>query len=134
MDRKTQDHLKAFARKLVEISLDADGRVSAERVGDVLTTLEQNPPRHLRALLKQYLVYIRHELARTQAKLEYAGDISPSTLAEIREELSSHYARSVDILSKENPELIAGFRVAIGDDVYDASLAGRLHALETAIA
>jgi F-type H+-transporting ATPase subunit delta len=134
MDRKTQDHLKAFARKLVEISLDADGRVSAERVGDVLTTLEQNPPRYLRALLKQYLVYIRHELARSQAKLEYAGDISQSTLAEIQEELSSHYDRSVEVLSKENPELIAGFRVAIGDDVYDASLAGRLHALETAIA
>ncbi len=134
MDRKTEDHLKAFARKLVELSLDESGRVSAERVGDVLSALEQSPPRHLRALLKQYLVYIRQELARSQAKVEYAGELSESTFNEIRDELSEHYSRSVEIIAKENPELIAGFRVAIGDDVYDASLAGRLQSLETAIA
>ena len=134
MDRKTEEHLKDFARKLVEISLDESGRISAERVGDVLNTLEQNPPRNLRALLKQYLVYIRHELARSQARLEYAGEMSESTIDEIRQELSEHYDRTIEIITKENPELIAGFRVAIGDDVYDASLSGRLHALETAIA
>ncbi|MGE9293025.1 MAG: F0F1 ATP synthase subunit delta [Puniceicoccales bacterium] len=133
MDRKTQDQLKTCAHKLVELSLDETGRVSAERVGGVLTTLEQNPPRHLRALLKQYLVYIRQELARSQAQVEYAGELPASTLAEIRQELSEHYNRAVDVLPRENESLIAGFRVAIGDDVYDASLAGRLHALETAI-
>lgn len=137
MDRKTEEHLKTLARKLVEISLDESGRVSAERVGDVLSTLEQHPPchaRNLRPLLKHYLAYIRRAVARSQARLEYAGQMGESTLEEIRAELAEHYGRAIDIVAKENDELIAGFRVAIGDDVYDASLSGRLHALETSIA
>ncbi|MEM9227393.1 MAG: F0F1 ATP synthase subunit delta, partial [Verrucomicrobiota bacterium] len=60
------------------------------------------------------------------------GQLSADTLNEIHDNLKTHYAREIDLITAENPELIAGFRVHIADDVYDASVSGRLHALELA--
>lgn len=125
---------KDYAKKLVAISLDASGVVSAERVEGVLAVLRENPPRHHRSLLKQYLTYLRRELAKGQAKVEFAGELTNAVLAEIKDGLSTRYNRGIDVVTQENPKLIAGFRVAIGDDVFDASVAGRLHALELATA
>ena len=42
---------------------------------------------------------------------------------------SSRYHRSVSSVARENPDLIAGIRVSIGDDVFDASVAGHLEKL-----
>ncbi len=130
--KKEAAQSKEFAKKLVAIALDESGRVSAERVGDILEALRQDPPRQHRAVLKQFLVYLRRELAKSQARVEYAGDITETALKEIEENLSKHYDRKVDVVTWENPDLIAGFRVSIGDDVYDSSIAGRLHSLELA--
>jgi len=130
--KKEAVQVKDFAKKLVGIAYDESGSISAERVGDILVALRQKPPRHHRAVLKQFLVYLRRELAKGQARVEYAGEISESALQEIEENLTKHYDRKIDLVTWENPELIAGFRVSIGDDVYDSSIAGRLHTLELA--
>lgn len=133
MDKQEQS-VKDYAKKLVTLSLDAQGTVAPERVEAVLTILRENPPRHHRLVLKHYLTYLRRELAKGQATVEFATALTDAVLAEIKSGLSSRYNRSIDIVTRENPELIAGFRVAIADDVYDASIAGRLHRLELATA
>ena len=46
--------------------------------------------------------------------------------------MSRKYERRVSTETKENPALIAGIRVRIGDDVYESSVAGQLSALASA--
>jgi len=126
--------LKEKARKLVALSLDESGQVSAERVEAVLQALrERRPPAHL-PLLRLYLRAIEREERKSRAYVAYAGEPSQEALERIRSELSARYGRGIDVQASENRELIAGLRVRIADDVYDASVAGRLSLLERKLA
>ncbi len=124
-----QREIKDFAKRLVELSLDNERQVSADRVHGVLEALQAKPPRQLKALLKEYLTQLRRELRQTQAVVEYAGDLSAATLESIAAEFTKLTGRKVTAVGKPNPELIAGVRVRVGDDVYEDSLATRLATL-----
>ncbi|MGE9297025.1 MAG: F0F1 ATP synthase subunit delta [Puniceicoccales bacterium] len=127
-------HLKDFAKKLVTISLDADGQASDERVKAVLEALAQDPPREHKLLLKLYAKFLEVEINRGRARVEYAGPISDDVIAGIEKKFTAEYNRKVVAEAKENPKLIAGVRVTVGDDVYDSSVASRLATLEHNVA
>ena len=67
-DKKTAN----FAKKLVELSKDA-GVVTEAKVSEVLAGLKQVQPRHTSKILKQYLVYIRREIASQTAVVASPG-------------------------------------------------------------
>lgn len=124
--------LKKFAKKLAELSLE-DGLVSAEKVDAVLQTLRQHPPRKPKAVLKHYLYYIKQAANRSRAVVEYAGAIDDASIAAIESHLSHNYNRTITTTTVENADLIAGFRISIGDDIFDASVAGRLNNLAKSV-
>ena len=124
--------LKKFAKKLTDLSLE-DGLVSAEKVDAVLQTLRQHPPRKPRTVLKHYLYYIKQAASRSRAVIEYAGDIDDAGVAAIKKHLSQQYNRTITTSTVENSDLIAGFRISIGDDIFDTSVAGRLNNLAKSV-
>jgi F-type H+-transporting ATPase subunit delta len=117
---------------LAELSLE-DGLVSAERVQAVLATLRKHPPRKPKTVLKHYLYYIKQEINRSRAVIEYAGQIDEAGIAAIENYLSKNYNRTITTTTVENEDLIAGFRISIGDDIFDASVAGRLNNLAKSV-
>ncbi len=121
-----------FARQLVTLSL-VDGSVSAERVGGVLAYLEKHAPANAIAVLKAYHRLIATEVAKGEAVVEHAGPVSEAELASIAAALSKHYRRTVTATARERPELIAGLRVHVGDDIYESSVAAQLAALEASV-
>ncbi|MDF9826207.1 F-type H+-transporting ATPase subunit delta [Ereboglobus sp. PH5-5] len=123
-----------FARQLVKLSLGADGRPSSERVAAVLVCVEKMKPSGAIALLKAYRHFLAIEVARTQALIEHAGPVSDAIIAQIAAAMTKHYARPVAPAPKPAPELLAGLRVRVGDDVYDASVAGSLEQLSASVA
>lgn len=127
-DKKDQE----FARKLVALSV-VDGQVNSERVAAVLETVSTRPPRQLRRLLKLYKRGLFLELRRGSAVVEHAGEVDSSLHAELERTFSEQYGRRITVESRSRPDLIAGIRVRVGDDVYDSSVAGRLAALSTRI-
>lgn len=129
---KQDKQIKEFAKQLLKISLE-NGDLSAERVDGVLKSLEKNPPRHHLATLKAYLKLVAREVAKSTAVISHAGAISPETATRIAAQLSSKYGRSIASVTSEDPSLIAGVRVVVDCDVYDASIASSLTTLETAL-
>ena len=130
---KADKSLKDFARKLVQLSLDDERRPSPERVGAGLQALTAKPPRQLKTLLKLYLYYIKREIRNSEAVIEYSGAVGEGVIREIEALFSARYGRSVTAVGRENPELIAGVRVSVGDDVYDASIEGQLRILAQSV-
>lgn len=129
------DNLKNFARKLVELSLDAEGQPSAERVAAVLETLrDEQPAARQRQLLRQYAHYMDAAVRRSEARIEYAGPEPKDVAAQIAAELGKQYGRKLTPRFVNNEALLGGLRVTVGDDVYDASVATRLQNLRTASA
>jgi F-type H+-transporting ATPase subunit delta len=59
--------------------------------------------------------------------------LSDDTLSAIEAQFSKLYNRSVNAVTKQDTSLIAGVRVRVGDDVYDASVAGRLQRLAESV-
>jgi F-type H+-transporting ATPase subunit delta len=114
-----------LARTLFKLSLD-NGAVAPERVAGVLAYLEKTRPANPVLVLKAYRRLIATELARSEAVVEYAGSIAGTVLQSLATALSAKYGRRVTATAVPNPALIAGLRVRVGDDLYEASIAGQL--------
>jgi F-type H+-transporting ATPase subunit delta len=121
-----------FARQLFTLSV-VDGAVSAERVAGVLDYVEKHRPANPVLLLKAYYRLVATELAKGEALVEHAGSIDDGTLAAIAAAMSRKYGRPVVATAKPNAALLAGLRVHVGDDIYEASLAGQLAALASSV-
>lgn len=117
-----------FAKKLVELSREG-GVVTEARVAECLSGLKKVELRHKLLVLKTYLHYIRKAVAEQTAVVSTPGALSPDALAAIESKFSKIYDRPIAAVTQSDPSLIAGVRIRVGDDVYDASVAGRLKRL-----
>ncbi|MFP4069578.1 MAG: F0F1 ATP synthase subunit delta [Verrucomicrobiota bacterium] len=125
---KRDKKITQFAKKLVELSKD-DGVVTESKVGEVLAGLKKAQPRHLLAILKTYLHYLRREVAAQTALVSTPAALSSEALKTIEANFTALYGRPITAEVRQDESLIAGVRVRVGDDVYDASVAGRLKRL-----
>ena len=114
-----------LARQLFRMSV-VDGAVSADRVAGVLAYVEKHRPARPAKLLRAYYRLVATELAKSEAVVEHSGPVSDSLLASIAAAMTKRYGRGVTATAKPSPELLAGIRVRVGDDVYEASIAAQL--------
>lgn len=121
-----------LARQLFKLSV-ADGVVSPERVTGVLAYLEKNKVANPIVVLKTYARLVANELARSEAHVEHAGAIEASTLSAVAAAMTKKYSRPITATAKPNPELLAGLRVKVGDDVYESSVASQLATLSATV-
>ena len=117
-----------LAGKLVELSKE-DGVVTEAKVSEVLKALKQIQHRRPLKLLKRYLKYIRREIALQTAVVASPIDLNEENLKSIETYFIQQYNRPIQAVLQKDESLIAGVRVRVGDDVYDASVAGQLKRL-----
>lgn len=125
---KRDQKITRLAKKLVELSKD-NGVVTEAKVTEVLAGLKQVQHRHHLTVLKTFLSYLRREIALQTAVVMTPGALSDDALKAIEATYSKMYDRPVSAVIQQATALIAGVRVRVGDDVYDASVAGRLQRL-----
>ena len=125
---KRDQKITRLAKKLVELSKDK-GVVTEAKVTEVLAGLKQVQHRHHLTVLKTFLSYLRREIALQTAVVMTPGALSDDALKAIEATYSKMYDRPVSAVIQQATSLIAGVRVRVGDDVYDASVAGRLQRL-----
>lgn len=121
-----------LAKQLFALSLD-NGVLSSERVAGVLAYVEKHAPAKSIAVLQAYQRLIAREVARGQAIVEHAGPIDGNLLKSIEGAMSQRYHRPVAASAKASPELLAGLRVRVGDDVFETSVSAQLAALASAV-
>ena len=125
---KRDKKITQLAKKLVELSKD-NGVVTDAKVSEVLAGLKQVQHRHHLTVLKTFLSYLRREVALQTAVVSTPGALSDDALKAIEATYSKIYGRPISAVTQQDTSLIAGVRVRVGDDVYDASVAGRLQRL-----
>jgi len=123
--------VRQTARLLLNVSID-DGVVTADRVAGVLAWFEKTQPSRGLAILREYHRLVLAEINKSSARIEHAGSLPAEAVGAIAEFLSKRYNRAVTATAHENPALIAGLRVSIGDDVFESSIAGQLETLSIA--
>ena len=124
--------IQKLARQFFKLSL-VDGRLSEQQVAGVLAYIEKHEAANAVAILNAYRRLIATEVAKGVATVEHSGPVSDTTLATIASSLSQRYSRPVTTTAKANPSLLAGLRVRVGDDVYEASVSSQLAALSASV-
>lgn len=123
--------LKRLTRKLAALCMHA-GKPVAKRVQAVIDSFKEFSPTRQRAALNLFHDALEREISRFEAEVEHAGPLSEEALQAIGDQLKSHYHHAFQLNARENPALLAGFRVTVQDDVFDASLQTRLQRLAKA--
>lgn len=124
--------IKEFAKQLFRMSLE-NGELSPERVNGVLVALEKSPPRHHLATLKAYLKLVEREVAKSTVVISHAGQLTPDIISNIKTQMEGKYGRKLDTVERDDPDLIAGLRVVVDCDVYDASIQSALSTLKSSL-
>lgn len=117
--------ITTLARKLTQASL-VNGAPSAERVQAVLKALEKVPATSRKAILEAYLRLMRRAEVLRTLTIEHAGPLSTADRKSIVESMTRRSGLDLNVIEIENKALIAGLKVHLGDDEYDASISTRL--------
>lgn len=125
---KRDKKISRFAKRLVELSKE-DGVVTEARVKEVLAGLKQAAPRNTLPILKTYLTVLRREVARQTALIRTPGALGSDAIDAIEASFTKLYGRPVQARVEPDTSLIAGVSIRVGDDLYDASVSGRLKRL-----
>ena len=129
----TSSKTKKVAKKLLSLSLDGEGRVDEGKVRAILDSLREDSPTNHRSLLKEYQSQIRRYLPSYQCVLEVPDNGQGEVSSILSDKINASEAGSFSLDSSHNSRLIAGFKLKIGDDVYEDSIGQRLENLRKSL-
>ena len=124
---------KKVAKKLLALSLDEAGRVDEAKVRSILDSLREDPPSNLRALLREYQSETRRYLPTVQCGLEVPEIGQGKVSSILSDKINASDSGTFSLNSSHNPRLIAGYKLKVGDDVYEDSIDQRLENLRKSL-
>jgi F-type H+-transporting ATPase subunit delta len=125
-------------------------KVTNQQVFDVVTDVAKTPlpgagMNFLRAVIENGRLAALPEIARqfralknsssgsSDAVIYSAFPIAPASLAEVAGALERRFDRKLNVSVQEDPSLIGGIRVVVGDEVLDTSVKARLEQMKVAL-
>ena len=79
------------------------------------------------AILSALQHYVNAALGVAVAEVRSAKSLSPDELQQLAETLSKKTGKRVELDVKTDPTLLGGFVARIGSEIWDASVAGKIH-------
>lgn len=120
-----------LAHKLIELS-KVEGIVDESSLWQGVQNLKASNFKYWVPLLKALKSKLARVLAWQTAEVSSPIALDSSTLESIKCSFSQRYNRPIQVKTHLDTSLIAGIRVKVGDDVYDASIAERLRRISEA--
>lgn len=123
MERKHKVLLKYLAR----LTFEGAEEDLKERIRVIAEFLIQRYPRNAKSFLTQYERSLKEVFAERYATVIYAGVFREQWLREL---IAAKNFSERRLEKEEHPELLGGFKIRVGDTVWDCSLKGQLNALK----
>jgi F0F1-type ATP synthase delta subunit len=114
----------------LQLSLSDEGRIKRNSVEEILESLRVSRPTGLVTILRLFLHQIRRHEYTYHARVEYGGKEGEKLSEKILEKLNQNSSKALDLTVIDNPKLIAGCKIRLGDDVYENSISDRLNKLQ----
>jgi|TARA_B100000586_G_scaffold28827_1_gene18676 F-type H+-transporting ATPase subunit delta len=119
---------RRFAKQLFK-SCQVNGRLDADRTQKAVQLLIEQKPRGYFGILQHLHRLVKLDEASRTARVESAVALGQAQQQDIQDSLNRLKGGDVTVEFAENPRLIGGMRVKIGDDVFDGSVKTRLTGL-----
>jgi len=117
----TSKQIVRDAKQLFRMCL-LDGRIDEARVRLAVQKVLQARRRGYLTMLRHFLRLLKIEYEQHAAKVESAAPLPTDLRARVQSGLESVYGPGLTALFTQNPMLIGGMRIKIGNDVYDNSV------------
>ena len=121
----------ATARRLYGLC-QVNGQLDDSRLRALVSKLIETQPRDYRAILAAIQRLTRLEMARREVLVESATVLTATEGQRISTGLAKDYGDKLTIRFVNNPDLLGGLRIKVGDDVLNGSVKGRLDRLSKA--
>ncbi|MBO56971.1 MAG: H(+)-transporting ATPase [Verrucomicrobiales bacterium] len=119
---------RRFAKQLFK-SCQVNGRLDADRTQKAVQLLIEQKPRGFFGILQHLHRLVKLDESSRTARVESAVALGQAQQQDIQDNLNRLKGGDVTMEFAENPRLIGGMRVKIGDDVFDGSVKTRLTGL-----
>ena len=119
---------RRFAKQLFK-NCQVNGRLDADRTQKSVQLLIEQKPRGYFGILQHFHRLVKLDEASRTARGESAVASGLGQQQDIQDSLNQLKGGNVTVEFAENPRLIGGMRVKIGDDVFDGSVKTRLTGL-----
>jgi F-type H+-transporting ATPase subunit delta len=121
------------AGQLAGLVLEVAGELTAEQQNFV-RVLVDNERLHVLPEIRDLFAILKnaHE-GVLEARIASAFPLDDASLASLKTDLEARFKARVDVAVTVDPELIGGVRIAIGDEVIDASVRGKLASMAAAL-
>lgn len=116
---------RRFAKQLFK-NCQVNGRLDADRTQKSVQLLIEQKPRGYFGILQHFHRLVKLDEASRTARVESAVALGQVQQQDIQDSLNQLKGGNVTVEFAENPRLIGGMRVKIGDDVFDGSVKTRL--------
>ena len=116
---------RRFAKQLFK-NCQVNGRLDADRTQKSVQLLIEQKPRGYFGILQHFHRLVKLDEASRTARVESAVALGQAQQQGIQDSLNQLKGGNVTVEFAENPGLIGGMRVKIGDDVFDGSVRTRL--------
>ena len=126
---KISKHARRDGKALFTACL-VSGVLDENRVRQTVTQVIARKPRGYVAILSHFRRLVKLDLDRRTARVESAAALSEPLAAAVKANLARRYGQGLNVSFAVNRDLIGGLRVAVGSDVFDGSVRGRLSELE----
>lgn len=123
--------LQKIVQKLADESF-RDGKLVEPQVAKSIKILKSLSKTQSIQALSDYLKNIRREERKHTLYIETATDLSSVQVKKVRK-LVERKVRIIKTLINVNPEIIGGFKIKIGDEVWDETVAGKINQLKEVI-
>ena len=124
---------KLSSDQLNKLMLDVAGELNAEQQ-NFIRVLVDNERLQVLPEIRDLFVELKNEHEGVkEAEIASAFPLDDATLANLKADLETRFKTRLNVRVSLDPELIGGVRIAIGDEVIDASVRGKLANMAAAL-
>lgn len=124
------DPKRGRARRMEEARNLLQNRVNPLALNMVLLLVERGRAGLVTAIARAFERIERDRAGRVTAQVTSAIALTERQQAGLREQLGRRTGKTVDLEARVDPSILGGLVVRVGDELIDASIAGRLRRIE----
>lgn len=127
----TNKNIKKIVQKLVEVSFK-DGKMVESQVTMSIKALKSLPRSQAIEALTEYLKQLKHKQRQHTLYLETVVPLSFTQINKIKK-IVEKKTRITKVIAQINPDILGGFKLRVGDEVWDESIVGKVMQIKEAI-
>lgn len=127
----TKRQLQKTVIKLVEASFK-EGKLLESQVAKSIKILKTLPQSEAIQALSQYLEGVKREERKHTLYIETAVDLTSLQVKKVKKVIEKK-VKITKTLVYVNPDILGGFKIKIGDEVWDETVAGKINQVKEAL-